>query len=116
MLNNTINNIIKSTIHIIIMKTFFTVVEKHSRQNLGVDIFTDEKYDFHQNREEFVFDTRYNALEFPNSLANVEADIAEDLPNSSGDLRSPSELVVGGPSALLPSATNTDTDPVLLAT
>ena len=74
------------------MKTFFTVVENHSRQNLGVNIFTDEKYDFHQNREEFVFDTRYNALKSSHSLDRVEADIAEYLPNSSGDRRSPIEL------------------------
>jgi len=39
-----------------------------------------------------------------------------DPPNSSGDRRSPSELAVGGSSTLLPSATNTDIDPVLLAT
>jgi hypothetical protein len=48
-------------------------------------------------------------------LPDIES-LVLDPPNSSGDLRSPSELVVGGPSALLPSATNTDSDPNLLAT
>ena len=37
------------------MKTFFTIVEKHTNQNLGINIFTDENIDFHQNRHEFVF-------------------------------------------------------------
>ena len=75
------------------MKTFFTVVEKHSRQNLGVNIFTDEKCDFHKNREEFVFDTGKSRLvplcipkvEEPirdtvHSLDRIEYEIEEDLP------------------------------------